>query len=545
MEALSIVLVPADQADATPSELSLGRVALGDFSIVDGQVDFGSIGIDRPRVSFPRDLEIAPAPQDAAPSEAPPTSGGGLSVSGNDFTIEDARFVIAVAGEEVELDLDASLRNVKTGPGETFPVKLRIGREKGWLELDGDVGVQPPTLRGKLTLEGVSLINALVLADPDAAARVQKGTLGGELALDVGLEEDGVRLALDGGLSLDGLELEAEGRQVTAGAARLEVADLGVRPAAGGSSAVTAERVTLEFDGFGFQDASVDPTAIVELLEIRMKAGDVRWPEKDLAFDVSFRGFGEFSGTATSRLDAGAGRSEITVATLPLTPFSGYARAGGFLLQSGDAHLEGGIDSKGTRHDARFDLVLDGLEIETIDAGAFEELLGMSPDLALAVLEDPSGSLRLPLNADVDTAGETEFSLAQLLGGALRQAITGIVTMPLKGLGSVARGVVGEKGELQMQPVAFAPGDSDWIEGEDDYLAAIARTLAARPAIGVKIIGRAQEDEARRPERLAEKRAKAVARALEKAGVDPEAIQVAPTAEGEPGVVVEVVPRSR
>jgi outer membrane protein OmpA-like peptidoglycan-associated protein len=168
----------------------------------------------------------------------------------------------------------------------------------------------------------------------------------------------------------------------------------------------------------------------------------------------------------------------------------------------------------------------------------------MSPGLALAILEDPTGSVRLPIHLNIDTAsGDTGVSVAQLLTGALRQALMGIVTAPLKGLGFVVGGVLGSDGRLQMEAIAFKSGSSRWIDGQDDYIKAMARTLSARPLAGMRIVGRASEEETRRPERLAEKRAKAVYEALVEAGVEPAALEIAPVAVGETGVVCEVGPR--
>ncbi|MBW2393304.1 MAG: DUF748 domain-containing protein [Deltaproteobacteria bacterium] len=549
LENLSILLVPSGGAKGNPAELGLGRLTLRDFSIGDGKLDFGSIGLESPRVKVRRDIVIAPASEpetrpETEPAEERQTSGTGLDVSGTDFTIDDAKFVIQAGEEELTFVVDLSVREVDFGPGERFPVRLRVERESGWLEFNGEAGVQPVALQGNLALEGVSLVSVLHVANPEIAARIEKGILGGKLAIDAGIEESGVRVAVHGGLSVDDLALDAEGRHLTVASTRVRVNDLQASPRKSGELGIRADLASIEIDGLGFRDDTVDPVAIVELRELRVKADAPRWPERDLAVDIEFRGLGEFEGTANSRLVSGNGPSELEISALPLGPLSGYAREGGFLLKAGQASLDGKVESEGTRHSAKLDLALDGLEIETIDAGVFEELFGMSPDLALAVLKDPTGGVRLPLHFDVDTeSGETGIAFAQLMAGALRQAITGILTTPLKGLGFVARGVVGERGEMQMEPIRFEPGSDDWNDGEEDYVAALARSLVARPGIAARITGRATEDEARRPERLAEKRAKVVLRALTKAGVDAVALEVGPVAIGESGVLVEFVAR--
>ncbi len=83
--------------------------------------------------------------------------------------------------------------------------------------------------------------------------------------------------------------------------------------------------------------------------------------------------------------------------------------------------------------------------------------------------------------------GTTGIGVTSILQSALRQALVGATTSPLK-MGGFALSALGVGGPAA-EPLASAPGGVAWLEGEDDRIAASAALLAARPQLGLSLRG--------------------------------------------------------
>jgi hypothetical protein len=120
-----------------------------------------------------------------------------------------------------------------------------------------------------------------------------------------------------------------------------------------------------------------------------------------------------------------------------------------------------------------------GERVESPDA------VNLPLDLAVALLEDTNGviDLGLPVSGNLDSP---EFSYGALIGKALANLITKIVTSPFRALGALLPG----GGDEAFNTVAFEPGRPDVPPPEKEKLARLAGALQKRPQIKLSVQGR-------------------------------------------------------
>jgi len=209
---------------------------------------------------------------------------------------------------------------------------------------------------------------------------------------------------------------------------------------------------------------------------------------------------------AQGKLVGDAGDVRFEVRRLALAPYNAYARsAAGYRVQ-GAATLETKAHVRGARYDVQNDLVLHDLALSEEKAGDFAARFGIPIDLALALLRDPSGRIQLGIPLVIDEKG-VSAGVGSVVAGALRQALVGALSSPLKLVGASLSAVTGGVG---FDPLASGPGAAALVPGQDDRLGAMAQLLAERPAIALRLRGRAgPADRAALAERILVERATA------------------------------------
>jgi hypothetical protein len=256
-----------------------------------------------------------------------------------------------------------------------------------------------------------------------------------------------------------------------------------------------------------FTDESVSPAHRSQLRDLTVEARDLRLPEREAA---QLRISAEGPGDGSIRLDAavidGAGTIELDVADLGLPAFSPYsADAAGYWVEGGHATVAARVGVRDAGYDVDTDLSLDDLDVAEVSAGSFEKRFGLSLDLALALLRDPFGRISIPVSARI-APGETEIAAERIVLAALRQALVGALTSPLKGVGFVLGAVTGggdEPSGLRIEPLAVAPGATSPLADELARVARVAKTLASRPGLGLELRGRSDvEDDPALAERM-------------------------------------------
>jgi hypothetical protein len=117
------------------------------------------------------------------------------------------------------------------------------------------------------------------------------------------------------------------------------------------------------------------------------------------------------------------------------------------------------------------------------------EAVDLPLDLAIALLEDSNGviDLGLPVSGNLDSP---EFSYGALVGKAIVNLLTKIVTSPFRALGALLPG----GGEEAFNAVAFEPGRPGVPPPEKEKLLRLAGALQKRPQLKLSVQGRYAPD---------------------------------------------------
>jgi uncharacterized protein involved in outer membrane biogenesis len=123
----------------------------------------------------------------------------------------------------------------------------------------------------------------------------------------------------------------------------------------------------------------------------------------------------------------------------------------------------------------------------------FEEQIGISLKLALALLEDADGSIRLrvPVTGDLR---KPEFDLSALVWKAVRNALAKALSAPLRALGSLVT-LGGKITEVRIDPLAFQPGSLELSDGGKQRVDELAALLKGRPRLELEVRGTASRKE--------------------------------------------------
>jgi hypothetical protein len=182
------------------------------------------------------------------------------------------------------------------------------------------------------------------------------------------------------------------------------------------------------------------------------------------------------------------GAFTVSLKDLDLPTFDPYASAAGARILAGRLSLDMSLKTQGAAMQIENDAVLRQIAITLGNPASFTKLFGMPLDLAIALLSDPSGDIRLQVPVRVDDAG-TNVTLAPILSSAIKAALIGAFTTPLKLLGA-SLGGTSDGGGLMVAPLRSPPGSPDLAPDAAARIQSLAKLLAERPAMGVVLRGR-------------------------------------------------------
>jgi uncharacterized protein involved in outer membrane biogenesis len=114
-----------------------------------------------------------------------------------------------------------------------------------------------------------------------------------------------------------------------------------------------------------------------------------------------------------------------------------------------------------------------------------KDALDLPLDLAVALLTDSSGriDIAIPVAGDVT---KPDFAFGKLVGKAIAQAITKIITAPFRALGALLGG--GDK--QKFEAVVFGPGSAQLAPPQVEMLKQLAEALGKRPQLKLTVEGR-------------------------------------------------------
>jgi hypothetical protein len=143
-----------------------------------------------------------------------------------------------------------------------------------------------------------------------------------------------------------------------------------------------------------------------------------------------------------------------------------------------DGHLE-------SETDLRFQQFELGEEIDR----AFQEEVGIPIAMAVALLEDAKGEVRLKLPVSGNFTSP-EFNFDRAVWKAVQNGILKVLTAPLRVLGTILT-VGGKIGEVRIDPVAFLPGGAELDPRGSGRVGELAEFLRQRPKLKLELRGRA------------------------------------------------------
>jgi hypothetical protein len=161
------------------------------------------------------------------------------------------------------------------------------------------------------------------------------------------------------------------------------------------------------------------------------------------------------------------------------TTYSPYSIADGALTIEMKATASGG------KYDVKNDIRLHQFDLAGTEGDSlFEENFGISLSMALALLRDLQGNINLSVPLVVDREGKAQVDVMAVVRSALRRAITGAITSPLKMLGAVAGG---KGAPILPSPVAFRLGRAEPTGKGAESAERLAAFLVSRPAMAVQL----------------------------------------------------------
>ncbi len=517
----------ASRPERVPFELGVEELRIEDLGLEGGALHVAHLDIGEPTLRVLDGFAAADLADDAAPPPPPPPDAEPLAVHVAELTLRDASAsFLREAGSDLEARFALRATDVRLGGDAPFPVEATLDVAGGRISLDGRAALGPVRFDGTLGWSDLSLAPLAEAALPaDSGLSLAEGSTRGALEVALRLGEGGA-LTLGGDARVDGLKAsDAAGLELGwsslavalerahvelggDGAPEIALASLALRAPvvryvrSGGEAAppepdapaaraprVRVAQLDVSEGRVTFEDASVSPAHRSVLRDLTIAGRALRWPERQaesLRIDVADDAEGRIQALATG---SGAQTAiDLDLAGIGLSGFSPYvASTAGYRVDRGRADLDAKVVLAGERVRVDSDLVLHRLGVTSVKPAIFQKRFGMSLDTALALLRDPLGDIRIPLDFTIE-GRSSRVDLGSLLIASLRQALVGALTTPLKGVTLLLPDGDDEgRAAPGMAPVAFRAGSVTLESPEEvDGLAAL---LKARPGLGVMLHG--------------------------------------------------------
>lgn len=561
------------------------------------------------RISEEREVEVH-IPAVLATGLEIPGAGGESPWHLAGLSVEPSLALISRAEAE-PLSVSFSGKASNAAPDAAFPIEVKLARAEATLTLSGLVHVGELRIDGSIFASQVEL--APLLARVDRRVPVVGGRVSGRLALAVARQADGQYLVqltplrdrpAEKAIEVDDLELEILGAsrrsvtssEVSAVVEEIRIVDLPASPridahlsrvdlahlrieivrpllaldrppgnASEGSQPIRiASRAVQIEDGFlTFLDETTDPPFRGRWSHVNGQLDQFSWPQLDIGqLVVEASGVGgdpvRISGQVSpegSELSI-QGRGDSLVRYSPqVTARTGLEVIGG----AGSLDSTVRIDRSEVRAPAH--LVLSQLELKSDHPTLSLDRLGEMPlAVALALLTDAGGDITL----DLDLAfGRKEIGIdwLSLVSAGLQRSLVRATTAPLRLIGALTAS--GSLPEAPATWLGFVPGRASLSEEGRHRVRALAKLLAERPELAIRLHATATDADLAASERRADsdldddqwiadleaRRALAVASLLQdEYGVVPDRVRVGAaefaTLHPEPGVAIALDARS-
>lgn len=420
--------------------------------------------------------------------------------------------VVPAPGQALDFSIRASAG--PTGADGSLPIEIEIGREKGGhLQVEGQARTEPLGAQLRVRWEGM---RSEVVWPFVAVARssVERGRSRGDLEVAFTLDDVPERgLVVRGQLAHDDLVLRLEGEtraQIEIPSLEARLAELRVpipasptqppppvrmhwsrivvnepsvdatlpeaspepkAPETDEAAASSPRGVEVQIDSLSlrrgrvrWRDPSLGPRHEQLLAPVALEASALSWPAPGFEkLDLRVGGLGAKPLLVRGSWPPGRADVELRATRIELPPWNALIqRLSSYSVSKGALSLHTRFRLRGDTYEAPTDIVLHRLEA-TSEGDAFRDTFGMPLAVALPLLRDPSGNIRLRVPIRGSVQGGTDLDLvdtvARALSEAIGNALASAVASPLD-LGGTLLRRVGEIFFLGIGEAQFSPGDT-------------------------------------------------------------------------------------
>ena len=250
--------------------------------------------------------------------------------------------------------------------------------------------------------------------------------------------------------------------------------------------------------GLEFTDRAVQPPFTARYAPIDVDARNIKYPDltiKPLKVDISDANQ-EGKISLAGDLAPGSGALTLKVDQLSLLAFNPYATSySPYSIADGTLSIETSAKFAGDKYDVTNAITLHQLDLAGVEGDSlFEQNFGVPLTMALALLRDAKGDIDLGIPLAVDSQGNAQIDLLAVVRSALKQALVGAISSPLKLLGV---GGGGSSGAMAPAPIAFRPGRAEPTSAGAQSADRLAGFLASRPGMGVDLTCSPTNDDVR------------------------------------------------
>lgn len=266
----------------------------------------------------------------------------------------------------------------------------------------------------------------------------------------------------------------------------------------------TIDAVTITGGGAKITDSSTAPEFSAQLHDfggsIRgLSSENLARADVDLQGKLNTSGKIEVSGSINPLAEDRFSDVTVAISNVGLPRFSSYS--GRYIGQK--------IESGTLNFDLKYKVSQNTLEGENIlfmdqfylgEKVESDESLGLPVGLAVALLRDRNGQIKLPPLEVRGNLDDPDFKYGRVLAHAIGTLIGKMATAPFSMLG----GLFGGSEDQDISFVEFTPGETEIAEGETEKLQILANALYERPALQLQIVSPPNPEADREP--LTEKR---------------------------------------
>ena len=184
---------------------------------------------------------------------------------------------------------------------------------------------------------------------------------------------------------------------------------------------------------------------------------------------------------------------EGTIKGYALPPLNPYAMEYvSHRIESGEISTEVTYNFKAGEFEADANVVLQHVGVGERTGDEFNQRIGIPLELAVALLEDINGVIRLRLQFSGESGAQ--ISIANLVWTAVRNAIVNAISAPFRLIGNVLT-LGGRIGGLQIEPILFKPGVPEIQAQSSEQVDALSELLREKPQIKLRLNGTAVESD--------------------------------------------------